>query len=236
MGLDTVELVMEFEETFGITIPNRDAESLLTIGDVVRYVLSRVEISRSAPCLTAWAFYRLRRALIVEASAERGRVRPGASLEDLLPRRHRRTLWVRLGRAADVPLPPLVLPGPVRVGFFAALFVWVVGTLPALAASAVGRLDVYAACSWILGGFPLIVGVYALAEQFAAELAPEFRLVGGLARSVARALSVGTDESGAAWTEETVRLAIFRVVSEQMGVSGDRLTDDTHFVYDLGAD
>jgi acyl carrier protein len=37
-SLDTVELVMAFEEEFGIEIPDEDAEGIQTVGDAVRYV------------------------------------------------------------------------------------------------------------------------------------------------------------------------------------------------------
>ena len=37
-SLDTVELVMAFEEEFSIEVPDEEAEKLQTVGDVVRYV------------------------------------------------------------------------------------------------------------------------------------------------------------------------------------------------------
>lgn len=37
-SLDTVELVMAFEEEFGIEIPDEDAEQLQKVGDAVRYL------------------------------------------------------------------------------------------------------------------------------------------------------------------------------------------------------
>jgi acyl carrier protein len=37
-SLDTVELVMAFEEEFGIEIPDEDAEGIQTVGDAVKYV------------------------------------------------------------------------------------------------------------------------------------------------------------------------------------------------------
>jgi acyl carrier protein len=37
-SLDTVELVMAFEEEFGVEVPDEEAEKLLTVGDVIRYV------------------------------------------------------------------------------------------------------------------------------------------------------------------------------------------------------
>ena len=37
-SLDTVELVMAFEEVFGVEVPDEDAEKLLTVGDVIKYI------------------------------------------------------------------------------------------------------------------------------------------------------------------------------------------------------
>ncbi len=37
-SLDVVELVMAFEEEFGIEVPDDEAEKLVTVGDVIRYV------------------------------------------------------------------------------------------------------------------------------------------------------------------------------------------------------
>ena len=37
-SLDTVELIMEFEEEFGIEIPDEDAENITTVGSAVDYI------------------------------------------------------------------------------------------------------------------------------------------------------------------------------------------------------
>ena len=37
-SLDTVELVMAFEEEFGIEIPDEDAEKMQTVGDAIDYI------------------------------------------------------------------------------------------------------------------------------------------------------------------------------------------------------
>ncbi len=37
-SLDTVEVVMAFEEEFGVEIPEDKADKLLTVGDVVTYL------------------------------------------------------------------------------------------------------------------------------------------------------------------------------------------------------
>ena len=40
-SLDTVELVMAFEEEFGQEIPDQDAEKLTTVGAVIAYLKSK---------------------------------------------------------------------------------------------------------------------------------------------------------------------------------------------------
>lgn len=39
-SLDTVELIMKFEEEFDIDIPDEDAEKLTTVGKAIEYLLS----------------------------------------------------------------------------------------------------------------------------------------------------------------------------------------------------
>ena len=42
-SLDTVELVMAFEEEFGIDIPDEDAEKMGTVGEAIKYLQSNVD-------------------------------------------------------------------------------------------------------------------------------------------------------------------------------------------------
>ena len=37
-SLDTVELIMEFEKEFDISIPDEEAEKILTVGEVISYL------------------------------------------------------------------------------------------------------------------------------------------------------------------------------------------------------
>ena len=37
-SLDTVELVMAFEEEFSVEVPDEDSEKLQTVGDVTKYI------------------------------------------------------------------------------------------------------------------------------------------------------------------------------------------------------
>ncbi len=43
-SLDMVELLMDFEKAFHITIPDDDAEKITTIGDAEKYLKSKINI------------------------------------------------------------------------------------------------------------------------------------------------------------------------------------------------
>jgi acyl carrier protein len=42
-SLDTVELVMAFEEEFGVDIPDEDAEQMRTVGDAIKYLKEHMD-------------------------------------------------------------------------------------------------------------------------------------------------------------------------------------------------
>jgi acyl carrier protein len=42
-SLDTVELILSFEEEFDISIPDEDAEKLETVGKAVKYLKDHIE-------------------------------------------------------------------------------------------------------------------------------------------------------------------------------------------------
>ena len=42
-SLDTVELVMAFEEEFGMEIPDEEAEKLRTVGDAISYIQNNAQ-------------------------------------------------------------------------------------------------------------------------------------------------------------------------------------------------
>ena len=41
-SLDTVELVMKFEEEFDIKIPDEDSEKIMKVGDAINYIADKV--------------------------------------------------------------------------------------------------------------------------------------------------------------------------------------------------
>lgn len=119
MGLDTVELVMDVENRFDITVDDRDAEHLATAGQLCDYVVSalrrRLPTSPSA-CLTAHQFYTVRSEFLREWDVGRGWVRPRTRLSGIIPARHRAAVWSRLSRRLGIHPSPLNRPHRRRLG------------------------------------------------------------------------------------------------------------------------
>jgi hypothetical protein len=120
MGLDVIELLLDLEEHFRVTIPDARATRIFTVGDLYVYLLAQTRRGRKAPCPTGQAFYRLRRTLTGEFGVDRSRVRPSAPLRSLFAAEVRPTAWPRLVAALGLPNPPD--PDPPRRGPTARAF------------------------------------------------------------------------------------------------------------------
>lgn len=236
MGLDTVELVMEVEEAFGITIPDAEAEKIQTIGDLHHYVLARIDgpTLTTPGCLSAAAFYRLRRQLMGRFRVERRRIRPASRLDDLIPSTDRRAEWQRLGECLGWRLPDLVHPGWVRSVFFGLLLAWAATTIVAW-----GRLAGFAPEALMLVIFGLVAGAILLAfavDRFTRPFATDFPTadIRGLIPMVL-GTNLGTFRisNPHGWTSRDVWDALISIIAEQAGVAPDQLTESTSFVNDL---
>jgi hypothetical protein len=118
MGLDGVELVMTFEEDFGIAIPDAAAGGMVTPRHVTDFLFQKRGVG-SGPCLSQRAFHRLRRALM-RLGHERRTLRRETSLATLFPSRSRAGRWALLGHELGCS-PWLPLERPPLLGRWMAL-------------------------------------------------------------------------------------------------------------------
>lgn len=93
--MDTVELVMGFEDAFGIAIPDEEAARLMTPRLVLQHVAARVPVVRADGCLTQRTFYQLRRG-IRAAGVVDGPLRPATPLRAFADRASWPGLWARV--------------------------------------------------------------------------------------------------------------------------------------------
>jgi hypothetical protein len=107
VGLDSVELVMAFEEEFGLTIPDEVAEKLITVGDVYTYLKDRLRTAPEGYCITQRVFYKVRKALVNNYRIQRKAVQLDTKLGDLVPPEELRESWDYFGMMVGLKLPPV---------------------------------------------------------------------------------------------------------------------------------
>ena len=110
MGLDSVEMLVNVEKAFGITISNFEAEKIATVGDIHTIVWRNVQGRQSMRCKSQQLYYKLRYILINKFQVERDDMEPDASLNDLFPKTNRRSLYRKLEKELQLKLPELTLP------------------------------------------------------------------------------------------------------------------------------
>ncbi|MHC4815276.1 MAG: acyl carrier protein, partial [Planctomycetota bacterium] len=112
MGLDSVELLIGFEEAFGVRFTDDEAARMATIGETADIILARLQNEASNTCRTRSSFYTIRKALGPTIDSRHLPIRPATQLAELLPRRTRRADWRQLSKAlgTDRILPLLHRP------------------------------------------------------------------------------------------------------------------------------
>jgi hypothetical protein len=146
--MDAVELIMNCEEAFGISIPDNPASKIVTVGDLYDLILKLTADRAEGPTRTSTsAFYRLRQGLVA-CGHDRDHILPTSQLEDLLPAEQRKVLWAQLAKATGIKLPELVRP------------MWVFRVIYAL--TTVAGIAVWAVTRRFLFGFLAAMGTICL--------------------------------------------------------------------------
>jgi hypothetical protein len=145
MGLDAVEMLMDVEERFGITLRNAEFASLVRVEDLTRLVLARIAARNQVPCPCVPAFQTLRgdvRQVMGDANL---RIRPRQPIVDVIPPGKRRAFWRQLKRRIEI-LSGLRRPLPVgaALGVLVTLLA-IAGVAPILVDPAIVPLSLLAA-------------------------------------------------------------------------------------------
>ena len=110
MGLDSVEILMKVEETFAIKIPNREAETIITVGDFHNSVWQHIsERPCSDKCHSQGLFYRLRKSISDTYKFPKHHIELNSSPNAIFPKSDRRQSYLQFANANNMRLPDLVL-------------------------------------------------------------------------------------------------------------------------------
>lgn len=107
MGLDSVELLMELEDTFDIEISNLEAEKVKTVEDSVETFYPKIALEIRKDCLAQAVFYQVRKAF-VGLGKNKKIISPATKLTDLINASNITQEWSGLSDQLHLQLPKLV--------------------------------------------------------------------------------------------------------------------------------
>jgi hypothetical protein len=237
MGLDIVEMVMDVEERFGISIPDSEAAGARTVGDlsdlVERFLAGMPQAAVSSMCLTSMAFFRLRRGLVESCGVARKSIRPEARLEELISIEGRRSAWNTLANSLSFKLPQA----------YRSWRCWLVGWIFVAATIAYGWTQVdgplgLALMPWLsiaiaIGGF---VAYERLTRRYEVFFSSKLLTCGDLARDVAMRNVGKLKADGAAIRGEEIWRIVVHTVADWAGADTREIGRETRFVEDLAMD
>lgn len=239
MGLDSVELVIRTEDEFSITISDDEAAAAITVGDLYRTVLAKLDVAPG--CLTSKAFYTTRRALVDALGIPRRSIRPSTRLSPLLPDETRRKQWELIRQSIGLSVPGLRIHGDLKQDIYKRTFFC--GSLLAILACVIGLslgwrgLIVFplAFVLWIALSMASMPVVERLSiPRFASELPAD--TAGELAQIV---LSLNQDrfepaKGTAELTDEDIWLRLVDIICDQLQIDRGEVVPNARFVDDLG--
>lgn len=227
MGLETVELVIRFEEAFGITISDEAASRLITPREVTDFIATQVAVADRDACLSQQAFYFLRRGFSNQLHLSRSAFHPDVSLQTLIPKETRKTVWHQL----QTEMGPNVLPHLARpIWLFYFLFV---GTV--LVSGFVSYLTPLPFQIRLVLGLAVLaaagITLSLVTRPFKTEFRPRFRTVAALVAYLLLHSPHSFKRQERVWTRAQIAETVRAIIADVTGKTD--FTEDSHFINDM---
>lgn len=225
LGEDTWDLFEAIENSFEVDLGDYRSHCGKTIQDLAVTVERLANYPSTSKCLTAVAFYRVRRAL-QQFGFQRSTIHPAMPLRKLLPWSTRRKRWQLIQDHLGLELPGLVFPrwalllallGPATVLVSLRAFL----ALPLSVASIVGF------------SILLLIPSFFASVPLARILPPGSETCGGLAEVVlARNYAVFASQNGSSRGSD-VLWALRQLVATEMVMRVEEVSPETRIPHDL---
>jgi len=219
MGLESVELIMAFEEEFGFEFDDFEAENFFTPNDIVDYISPRVRKNKGAPCLSQKGFYKIRKAIVKTFNSQRSDIHPDTNLNDILGKDTKKN-WNLLQKAIDLNYFPSL-----KCSKFIVLTIYL---LPFLACITLFLNSVPLEILPILY-ILLIILISYFTSSMGSIIPRKYSTVGSLIPFVECSKST-------IWSKEDILKRVIEITSEQLGIPIKEIKGNTQFVSELGVD
>lgn len=232
MGLDAVEIVLEVEEIFDVTIPDDRASKMRTVGDLYEFL---IEATKKSPCqnnicLSAATFYALRRS--VQACTQSSeKIHPNDDVQRTLHASRRRYLWATISKDLDLKFPQLRRPTWLVLLYCSIAAIACTSTFLFMLESASRDLAFF---TTVLVMVAFLMACWFLTIPMAVLVGPTFTTFRGLATNLLAMNFATLSDRHDSWNSSDIWDTLRLVIVEQLGVKPEDVTPDANFVDDLG--
>ena len=223
MGLETVELVMDVEDHFGIHVKSAEMQPLYSVGDLMAVIRSRIAAAHALSCPSLAQFIRLRR-LVRDVTGDPGiRPRPSEKIQATLSRRERVQLWRDLDARFDICPAGLWRPRLLRYALLLTVLAALLGAVYLAITFSAGALAV-----WLL----FTMALYWLTTPFCWVPPKGWTTYGEVTRQLVGA-TVATRNTHL--TDDAALLDVLKtMIARSFGIDRALVVPEALFVEDLG--
>lgn len=233
MGLDSVELVMEFEKKIGIEIPDADAEKLTTVGLVHEYIYNRIISAKSNHCLSQYLFYKIRRYCSDNFGVSKSTINVKSNINEKFPKKNRKVEYKKFSEAIAITVPELTLSNKTRK------LLEIIGSTLILGSLIIAFLltSFFSYSKWFymlpVAGIILTILISQLLNPYRTTISPMlvkdyiYKLI---------SLNYAQLTENNHLTKQEIISVINQVIVDKIGVDMEELTPEKSFTDDLGVD
>lgn len=233
MGMDTVEMVMEMEDTFGVELTEADVEAVRTPRDLVDVIFGKLRHSDVQVCQTQRGFYLLRRAFMQELGLARNDIRLDSHFREWIPPEHERELWPRL----QVSVSARGWPDLARPLWMVRLLTCIVLAVMIIICLAITTfLATAPVAGFIISIMPALILTIPLAIVAAWSTERYRHYIPGRYQTIRDLVRCTLSSDHIAWKRKEVSSTVKLIVMEQLDVKEADYREDARFIEDFGAD
>lgn len=228
MGLDSVELIVDVENTFQISISDPEAESVETVGKFYELILSKIDYSKHHKCQTQVLFYKLREVMSRHCMIEKKGIKPETQLDTIFMSETIKEKWKAIQDEVYFNMPDLKRSKKLSGLLNTLSFIFISAAIVLLIT--VFITSNYLLLLYVLGFISLTYLIWRLTRHL--KKYPSHSNMRNLVMAILP-LSIKNLDLSIRDKNDVLHVLKY-IIHDKIGVDMEEITLDAHFVNDLG--
>jgi hypothetical protein len=211
---DISDLLKEIEKSFNIKFEGDELAYITNFGELCDHITNKMQLEDSDGCTSQQAFYKLRNAMSSELQIDKDEITRQRKLEELLPKKIRRTILKKLEQKLDFKLKILTSPD------------WVI--FPLLIILLLSFICFFFSWKLAVSGIVFSIFGFWIADLTANEL--ELDNVEKLVEKITRENYIQSRRNQVTFNKKEIEKVLTDWFSDKFGIEKTELTRDAKFV------